>query len=56
MFFIAIINAILSIKRNFILIKFNKTKIDLIIIIRIDNLLKNFEIDNNNKRLKDSFN
>ena len=51
---IIIINAISLIKRNFVLIN-NKIKIDSIKIIKIENLLKNVEIDNNNKRFKDSF-
>ena len=55
-FLIEIINAISSIKRNFIFIKFDKIKINLIKAIKIDNLLKNVEIDNNDKRFKDSFN
>ena len=50
-----IVNAISSIKRNFVLIN-NKIKIDSIKIIEIENLLKNVEIDNNDKRFKDSFN
>ena len=54
MFFIAIINAILLTKRNFVLIN-NKIKIDSIKIIKIEDLLKNIEIDDNNKRFKDSF-
>ena len=56
MLLIAIINAILLIKRSFILIKFDKIKIDSMKIIKIDNLMKNVEIDNNNERFKDSFN
>ena len=55
MLLIAIINAISSIKRNFVLIEFNKIKIDLMKIIKIDDLLKNIEIDNNDKRFEDSF-
>ena len=54
MFFIVIINGILSIKRNFVLIN-NKIKIDSIKVIEIEILLKNIEIDNNDKRFKDSF-
>ena len=54
-FLIEIINAISSIKRNFVLIEFNKIKINSIKTIKVDNLLKNVEIDNNNKRFKDSF-
>ena len=50
-----IVNAISSIKRNFVLIN-NKIKIDSIKIIEIENLLKNVEIGNNDKRFKDSFN
>ena len=53
--FIIIINAILLIKRNFVLIN-NKIKIESIKMIKIEDLLKNIEIDNNNKRFKDSFN
>ena len=55
MFLIEIINAISSIKRNFILIEFNKIKINLIKIIKINNLLKNVEIDDNDKRFKNLF-
>ena len=52
---IAIINAILSIKRNFVLIEFDKTKIDSMRTIKINDLLKNIEIDDNDKRFKNSF-
>ena len=54
-FLIAIINAILSIKRNFILIEFDKIKIDLMKMIKVGDLLRNIKIDNNDKRFKDSF-
>ena len=49
MLLIAIINAISLIKRNFILIEFNKIKINSMKTIKINNLLKSVEIDNNNK-------
>ena len=53
-FFIAIINAISSTKRNFVLIN-DKIKIDSIKIIEIEDLLRSVEIDDNDKRFKDSF-
>ena len=52
---IIIINVISLIKRNFVLIEFDKIKIDSIRTIEVDNLLKNIEIDNNDKRFKNSF-
>ena len=48
-FLIIIINAISSIKRNFILIEFDKIKIDSMRAIKVNNLLKNVEIDNNDR-------
>ena len=55
-FLIAIINAISLIKRNFVLIEFDKIKIDSMKAIKVDNLLRNVKIDDNNKRFKNSFN
>ena len=51
---IEVINAILLIKRNIVLIKFDKIKINLIKVIKVDDLLKSVEINNNDKQFKDS--
>ena len=55
MFLIVIVNVISSTKRSFVLIEFDKIKIDLMRMIKVDDLLKSVEINDNDKRFEDSF-